>query len=65
MLIYIYIYIYIYIWVALCENVCSGICGQQRPRSACASAQSAQDLHCPLTDSLDTIEVIAGEQRPG
>ena len=30
------------------ENVFSGICGQRRPRSACASAQSDQDLHYPL-----------------
>ena len=27
-----------------CENVSSGICGQWRPRSACASALSDQDL---------------------
>ena len=36
-----------------------------RPRSACASAQSDQGLHCPLTESLDTIECMTGEQRPG
>ena len=41
-----------------CENVSSGICGQWRPRSACASAQSVQDLYCPLTESLDTTECM-------
>ena len=45
-----------------CENVSSGICGQRRSRSACASAQSDQGLQCPLTDSLDTTECMTGEQ---
>ena len=36
----------------------SGICGQRRPRSACASAQAVQDLRCPLTESSDTIACI-------
>ena len=40
----------------------SGICGQRRPRSACASAQSDQDLHSPLTD---TTKCMNREQRPG
>ena len=35
------------------ENLSSGICGQQRPRSACAFAQSDQGLHCSLTESLN------------
>ena len=35
------------------------------PRSACASAQSDEGLHCPLTKSLDTTECMTGEQRPG
>ena len=35
------------------------------PRSDCASAQSDQGLHCPLTKSLDTTECMNGEQRPG
>ena len=43
------------------EKVSSVICGQRRPRSACASAQSDQDLRCPLTESLDTIECINGK----
>ena len=34
----------------------SGTWAQRRPRSACASTQSDQGLHCPLTDSLDTTE---------
>ena len=37
------------IWAALCQKVFSGICGQRRPRSDCASAQSDQGLRCPLT----------------
>ena len=48
-----------------CENLSYGICGERRPRSACASAQSDQGLHCPLTESLDTTECINGEQRLG
>ena len=46
------------------KNVSSDMCGQRRPRSACASAQSDQDLCCPLTDSLDTTECIPGEEMP-
>ena len=42
------------IWAARCESVSSGICGQRRPRSACASAHSDQGLRCPQTESLDT-----------
>ena len=48
-----------------CKNMSFGICGQQRPRSACASAQSDQDLRCPLAESLDAIELINGERMPG
>ena len=47
------------------ENVSSRKCGQRRPRSACAFAQSDQGLRCPLTESLDTIECFDGEQMPG
>ena len=47
-----------------CENVSSGISGQQRPRSACACAQSDQGLRCPLTESLDTTECFNEEQCP-
>ena len=43
----------------------SGICGQRGPRSACASAQSDQSLHGPLTESLDTTGSMSDEQRPG
>ena len=53
------------IWTAPCENVSSAICRRRRPRSACASAQSDQDLHCPLTESLDTTKYMNGEQKPG
>ena len=52
------------IWATPCESVSSGMCGQRRPRSACASAQADQGLRCPLTDSLDTTECINREQRP-
>ena len=44
------------------ENVSPGICGERRPRSACASAQSGQGVYCPLTESLDTTECMNGEQ---
>ena len=50
---------------ALCKNVSSDICGQRRPRSACASAQSDQGLHCPLTKSLATTECMNREQVAG
>ena len=43
-------------WAAPCKNVSSGVCGQRRPGSAFASAQSDKDLHCPLIEWLDTVE---------
>ena len=52
-------------WDAPCENVSSGICVQRRPRLACTSAQSDQGFGCPLSELLDTIECMNGEQRPG
>ena len=51
-------------WPTPCENVSSGICGQRRLRSACASSQADQGLHCRLTKSLDTTKCINGEQGP-
>ena len=42
-------------WTAPYENMFSGICGQRRPRSACASAQSDQDFHPPFTEALDVM----------
>ena len=53
------------IWALLYENVSSGICRQRRPISACASLQSDQGLHCPLTESLGATECMNREQRPG
>ena len=41
------------------------ICEQSWPKSDCADAQSDQDLHCLLTESLDATECMNGEQRPG
>ena len=52
-------------WASPCENMSSGICGHQRPTSACVSAQSDQDICCPLTESLDTIKCSIGKQTPG
>ena len=52
-------------WVRPCKKLSLVLCGQQRPRSACASAQSDQGLHCPLTESLDATECINGAQMPG
>ena len=40
----------------------SGICGQERPRSAWSPVQSDQGIHCLLTESLDTTECMNGEQ---
>ena len=54
-----------FIWASPCEKMSLGICGQRRPRSVCASAQSYLNLYCPLTGSLDTLEYINGEQRYG
>ena len=34
-----------------------GICGQRRPRSDCASAQSDHGLCCPQTEPMDIIKV--------
>ena len=48
------------VWTVPCENVSSGICGEQSP-----SAQSDQGLRCPLTELFDTIECIHGMQIPG
>ena len=46
-----------------------GTCGQLRPRSDCANAQSDLGLRSPPTESLDTtldtIEYMNGEQRSG
>ena len=42
------------------ENVSLGICGQRRPRSACASRSLIT-----LTESLNTTECMPQEQRPG
>ena len=52
------------VYIGRAKNVSSGICGQRRPRSDCASAQSDQGLRCPLTDSLNTTECMNAEQRP-
>ena len=46
-------------------SVSSGICRQQRPRSASISMQFDQGLHCLLTKLLDTTECMNAEQRPG
>ena len=52
-------------WATQCVNLSLGICRQRRPRSACASAQPDQDHRCPLTELLENIECINGEQMPG
>ena len=41
----------VFIWAGSCENMSSGICGQRRSRSACASTMSDQCLYCLLTES--------------
>ena len=40
------------IWATLWENVPSDMCAQRRLKSACASAQSDQSLHCPHEDTF-------------
>ena len=51
-----------------CIGLSRMLAGRKRPdidfSRILASAQSDQGLHCPLTESLDTIECINGEQRP-
>ena len=42
-----------------------GMHGQRRSWSDCAVAQSDEDLHCPLKESMDTTEYMNAEQRPG
>ena len=44
-----------------CKNLSSGVFGQRRPSSVCASAQFYQDIRCPQTESL---ECFNGEQMP-
>ena len=46
------------------ENVSSGICGQCGASLACASVQSDQGLHCPLTQSLTSTECMNGGKGP-
>ena len=48
--------ILVYLGAAPCENMSSGICGQRRPGSDCADAQSDQGFRCLETESLDTVE---------
>ena len=52
------------LWVDKNQKRLQGMCRQQRPRSACASAQSDQGLRCPLTEILDITEWMKGEQMP-
>ena len=40
------------------ENVSLGHMRTTQARSDCASAQSDLGLHCPLVDSIDTVEYI-------
>ena len=44
------------------QNGHDAICNQCRPRSACIYIQAGQGLHCPLTESMDTV-VYVDEQR--
>ena len=49
-------------WAALSEHVSSGICGERKLRSACTSAQSDQDIRCPLTEAFDITKCMNEEQ---
>ena len=45
------------------EMCLRGICGERRPRSDCASAQSDQDLRCPLSESFIKLNT-SGRTQP-
>ena len=52
-----------------CENGSSGTCGQRRPWSDCADAQSDQGHLCPLTQSLardttESMKCLNGTETP-
>ena len=47
------------------QKLSLGFCREWRPRSACASVQPDQGLHCPQTEPLDTRECFSWEQIPG
>ena len=49
-------------WCAMYEKSPYAICGQHRPRSACAYAQADQGLLCQLTEPVDTV-VYADKQK--
>ena len=49
-------------WRSKQEKGSYTICGQCRSRSACAYAQADLNLHCPLTEWMDT-EVYVDEQK--
>ena len=39
------------------ERTLIAFVGLREPRSDCASAQSNQDINCPLTESVDTVDL--------
>ena len=51
-------------WIAPYEGMRSGIGGQRKPRSDCASAQSDQGHRCSQTESLESKKCFNGEQMP-
>ena len=52
----------VYMWCATHEKGPYAVCGQSRPRSACAFAQAELGLRCPLIASMDTASYV-DEQR--
>ena len=46
------------IWGATQEKGSYAICGQRRPRPACAFAQADQGLRCPLTESINIVVYV-------
>ena len=52
-------------WPRHAETCLRDLCGQRRTRSACASTQTDQGLHCPLIEPLHSTICINGEQRSG
>ena len=46
-----------------CENMPSGRMWTAKSKSACTSALSGQGLHCPSTNSVDTVEHTSVKKR--
>ena len=50
------------VWPCHTKTCLRAYADRRRPRSACASGQSDQDLRCPLPELLDTIDGICPDE---